>query len=98
MVIARQLRVGPRLQVRLRHRRGRADDLGPNPEAERALVCGHRSNWWARPRGSAMTAVRFASVSKSYANGFVAVHDLDLEVADGELLVVVGPSGCGKTT
>ena len=45
-----------------------------------------------------MTAVRFTSVSKSYANGFVAVHDLDLEVADGELLVVVGPSGCGKTT
>ena len=27
-----------------------------------------------------------------------AVYDLDLEVEDGEFLVVVGPSGCGKTT
>src|SRR5262249_53893451 len=30
--------------------------------------------------------------------GFEAVKELDLDVADGELLVVVGPSGCGKTT
>jgi multiple sugar transport system ATP-binding protein len=45
-----------------------------------------------------MAEVRFESVSKQYPNGFRAVVDLDLEVADGELLVVVGPSGCGKST
>jgi multiple sugar transport system ATP-binding protein len=37
-------------------------------------------------------------VNKKYENGFHAVHDLDIEIADGEFLVLVGPSGCGKTT
>jgi multiple sugar transport system ATP-binding protein len=45
-----------------------------------------------------MATVRFAGVTKRYANGFEAVTDLDLEVGDGEFLVLVGPSGCGKTT
>jgi multiple sugar transport system ATP-binding protein len=36
--------------------------------------------------------------SKVYANGFKAVEDVNLEIADGELMVLVGPSGCGKTT
>jgi multiple sugar transport system ATP-binding protein len=38
------------------------------------------------------------SVTKQYANGQVAIEDVDLDVADGELLVLVGPSGCGKST
>jgi len=37
-------------------------------------------------------------VSKIYDDGTQAVFDLDLEIADGELMVMVGPSGCGKTT
>jgi multiple sugar transport system ATP-binding protein len=37
-------------------------------------------------------------LSKVYANGVVAVRDVDLDVADGEFLVLVGPSGCGKST
>jgi multiple sugar transport system ATP-binding protein len=37
-------------------------------------------------------------VNKQYENGFHAVHDLDIDIADGEFLVLVGPSGCGKTT
>ena len=45
-----------------------------------------------------MATVRFENVAKRYPNGFEAVTDLDLDVADGELLVVVGPSGCGKST
>ncbi|HEY5111185.1 MAG TPA: sn-glycerol-3-phosphate ABC transporter ATP-binding protein UgpC [Acidimicrobiales bacterium] len=45
-----------------------------------------------------MTSVSLEKVSKTYPNGFRAVSDLDLEIADGELMVVVGPSGCGKTT
>lgn len=37
-------------------------------------------------------------VTKVHSNGVKAVDDLSIEVADGELLVLVGPSGCGKTT
>ena len=35
---------------------------------------------------------------KTYPDGTVAVHELDLDVAAGELVVLVGPSGCGKST
>jgi multiple sugar transport system ATP-binding protein len=37
-------------------------------------------------------------VSKVYAGGTQAVHDLSLAIADKEFVVLVGPSGCGKTT
>jgi multiple sugar transport system ATP-binding protein len=37
-------------------------------------------------------------LNKVYDNGFHAVHDLSLDVDDGEFLVLVGPSGCGKST
>jgi multiple sugar transport system ATP-binding protein len=45
-----------------------------------------------------MATVTLDQVSKVYANGVEAVHKLDLEVGDGEFLILVGPSGCGKTT
>jgi multiple sugar transport system ATP-binding protein len=45
-----------------------------------------------------MAEVVLDKVNKLYENGFHAVEDLDLEIADGEFLVLVGPSGCGKTT
>jgi multiple sugar transport system ATP-binding protein len=45
-----------------------------------------------------MADVVFNEVEKVYDNGFHAVHQLSLDVADGEFLVLVGPSGCGKTT
>jgi osmoprotectant transport system ATP-binding protein len=44
------------------------------------------------------TMIRLSGVGKTYADGTVAVHDLDLDVAAGELVVLVGPSGCGKST
>jgi multiple sugar transport system ATP-binding protein len=45
-----------------------------------------------------MAEVALQDVDKVYPNGFHAVKDLSLEIADGEFLVLVGPSGCGKTT
>ena len=45
-----------------------------------------------------MSGVTFADVSKVYPDGTEAVSDLDLDVHDGEFMVLVGPSGCGKTT
>ncbi len=42
--------------------------------------------------------ITFDRVTKAYPDGTVAVDDLSLEVAEGEVLVLVGPSGCGKTT
>jgi multiple sugar transport system ATP-binding protein len=45
-----------------------------------------------------MAQVVLDKVNKRYENGFHAVQDLDLEIADGEFLVLVGPSGCGKST
>jgi len=45
-----------------------------------------------------MASIVFENVGKRYPDGFAAVRDLDLEIADGEFLVLVGPSGCGKST
>ena len=42
--------------------------------------------------------IRLEAVTKRFPNGFVAVHELTLEVPEGEICVLVGPSGCGKTT
>jgi multiple sugar transport system ATP-binding protein len=45
-----------------------------------------------------MAEVSFDGVTKTYADGTTAVHDLNLDIEDGEFMVLVGPSGCGKTT
>ena len=45
-----------------------------------------------------MATLRLSGVTKRYPNGVQAVSELDLDVADGEFMVLVGPSGCGKTT
>ena len=45
-----------------------------------------------------MAGVAFDDVSKIYADGTRAVNELELEIVDGEFMVLVGPSGCGKTT
>ncbi len=45
-----------------------------------------------------MSAVTFSQVTKRYKDGPKAVDGLDLDIADGEFMVLVGPSGCGKST
>ena len=45
-----------------------------------------------------MAHVTLQQVRKEYEDGTVAVQGVDLEVGDGELVVLVGPSGCGKST
>ena len=45
-----------------------------------------------------MARLTLTGLRKVYDNGQVALHGVDLEVADGEFVVLVGPSGCGKST
>jgi multiple sugar transport system ATP-binding protein len=45
-----------------------------------------------------MAEVNFSQVGKVYPDGTRAVSGMDLEIGDGEFMVLVGPSGCGKTT
>lgn len=45
-----------------------------------------------------MASITVKNVFKEYGDGFKAVNDISLEIADGELMILVGPSGCGKST
>ena len=45
-----------------------------------------------------MAEIKLEQLTKIYPDGTKAVDALDLEIADGELVVLVGPSGCGKTS
>lgn len=45
-----------------------------------------------------MATLKFNNIQKVYDNGFQAVFDFNLDIADKEFIVFVGPSGCGKTT
>ena len=45
-----------------------------------------------------MATIGLEEITKVYPNGFEAVHGINLDVAEGEFVVLVGPSGCGKTT
>jgi multiple sugar transport system ATP-binding protein len=45
-----------------------------------------------------MASLKLKNIVKRYPNGFVAVQDFNLEIADKEFVIFVGPSGCGKST
>ena len=45
-----------------------------------------------------MASVHLDKVWKTYPNGHVAARGVELDIADGEFMVLVGPSGCGKST
>src|SRR2546425_901867 len=45
-----------------------------------------------------MAQVHLRGVRKTYDNKVAVIHGIDMEIADGEFIVIVGPSGCGKST
>src|SRR3954449_8828109 len=45
-----------------------------------------------------MANIELQDVTKRYPDGFEAVKHMDLDIADGEFMILVGPSGCGKST
>ncbi|MFT4286048.1 ABC transporter ATP-binding protein [Nocardioides sp.] len=45
-----------------------------------------------------MASITMNHIVKQYGDGFPAVNDVSIDVADGEFMILVGPSGCGKST
>ncbi|MBR0172940.1 MAG: sn-glycerol-3-phosphate ABC transporter ATP-binding protein UgpC [Lachnospiraceae bacterium] len=45
-----------------------------------------------------MSSLKLSNICKTYPNGFEAVKDFNLDIADREFIIFVGPSGCGKST
>jgi multiple sugar transport system ATP-binding protein len=45
-----------------------------------------------------MSEIVLDGITKTFADGFEAVKDMDLDIKDGEFMILVGPSGCGKST
>src|SRR3954464_980718 len=45
-----------------------------------------------------MANITLNNITKRYPDGYEAVKDMNLEIQDGEFVILVGPSGCGKST
>ena len=101
MVLARSgpssaLSPHPAIRTMARTRASTSYGARPSPPAS----SGGRMHEPAMPwtgGGSCMATVTFDHVFKRYGE-VTAVSDLNLEIGDGEFMVLVGPSGCGKTT
>src|SRR3954466_11571117 len=69
--------------------------LSPGPDLPERAVGKTAQSGIGRP---GMAEIVLDGVTKVFADGYEAVKDMDLEVADGEFVILVGPSGCGKST
>src|SRR5690242_3984088 len=92
----------PRWTGRSCHRPPPAPRSTLRPSSRRDPCC-PRGRWMPRcrhvdPGRDAMAEIVLEDVWKVYADGTEAVRSLDLDIHDGEFMVLVGPSGCGKTT
>ena len=45
-----------------------------------------------------MAEIKLENVTKRFPDGYEAVRDMNLDIKDGEFMILVGPSGCGKST
>lgn len=75
--------------------------VNPKQPTTQGIVCDKlcaASGTNLRLESGSMTAIEFNHVTKTYANGTVAVDDLSLGIERGKTTMLVGPSGCGKTT
>src|SRR5215470_4975234 len=74
----------------------------PDPEPPPAPAQPHPPTASTQTRAShsfkRMAVITFQNVWKRYPDGFEAVKDMNLEIKDGEFMILVGPSGCGKST
>jgi len=52
----------------------------------------------AKPRGSMTPIISVSHLSKTYASGFKALRDINLDIRQGEIFALLGPNGAGKTT
>src|SRR3954466_16159420 len=69
--------------------------LSPGPDLPERAVGKTAQSGIGRP---GMAEIVLDGVTKVFADGYEGVKDMDLEVADGEFVILVGPSGCGKST
>jgi len=62
------------------------------------FILAQRQLYKIKGGNSIMAELKLNHIVKKYSNGFVAVKDFCLDIADKEFIIFVGPSGCGKST
>ena len=65
---------------------------------QRRIVSGLTAGRGQGLKAEEMAEIVLDNVFKRYPDGYEAVKNLNLEIADGEFMILVGPSGCGKST
>src|SRR5215210_2357995 len=88
---------GPIRTAARKRRSSRASRQRPLARAGAATSTGRILGNRAKLR-AVMAEIQLESLTKVYPDGTKAVSELDVEIADGEFIVLVGPSGCGKTS